>query len=517
MPTSIPRSHKFSTSTSTRHSKIDRQNYDLVLCLSEATNFIEIDRRTMSSDNGAKRPMYSGRYAEAYNFMGNIAFGNEKLNYTSILEDGYGALNETTGYYESGCLAALQRGRADIGTLYTDFPVVQPGLKQGGVISEDQIVILSHYTVEGDGNLIDLFSGLSLAFDYQLWLLNAALILVFWALVKCRVSAEKAKNRKNGLENHFCPNIFYQVLTHILQVESIDYEAPALKFISFLMTFMSFFILVYLGNLLNTSLVVREKPDVIESYDDLLKVPVLRTYFISLQNHYKAFESAKPGSKEYKVWQKARQHYTKEQLLTSFNSMVTVAEFMTEFSLQGKDRRSVGIVSGIIAPIARRFMCGAKVRVLTGAEDIFTKNGLGTSVSSYSFKSSDPEAKNKLIGTVYNENFTSPIAARIVKRNIHAFQAGILIHVIKLMDTPYMDHTDFNKRQHVEYKKCLLDKYEDNMNNGDDFKMIQVVQLKNTSSVCGVLIVLAFYVLIAEVIKPNIRIKPAVDPGQMNN
>ena len=477
---------------------MDRKNYDIVLCLSETTLFIELDLSTLSSDNGAKRPKFSGRYAETYNFMMDIVFGNEKLNYTSIVGESYGILNETSGYYESGCLSALQTGRADMGTLYTSFPVVQPGLKQGGVISEDKIVILSPYTVEGSGNLIDLFSGLSLAFDYQLWMLFAALILVFWILVKCQVSVEKAKSREK--DRHFCPNIFYQVLTHVLQVESIDYDAPAMKFISFLMTFMSFFILVYLSNLLNTSLVVREKPDVIESYDDLLKVPVLRIYFFSMQDDYKSFEFGKPGSKEYKVWQKARQHYTKEQLLTKPNIGASFAESLMEILSGDKNRKSVGIVSGIIAPISRRFICGGKARVLAGNDE--TRHLLNI----YSLITSDPEAKTKLIGSVYSDNFTSPLATRIAKRINHIFQSGSYLHTIKLLDTPYSDISDFSKLQHDEYKKCLLDKYEDNMNNGDDFKIVQVVQLKNASIVCGVLIVLAFYVLIAEFIKTKTKI-----------
>ena len=487
------------------------RHYEAVLCIFEQVNhFVSIDRRTITSDNGASRPIFTGPYAEPYNMMAQTAFGREKFNYTSVIKKSYGLINGTTGLYDGGCLAALQQDQADLALLYTRFPVWAHGLRQQQVFEEDKLTILSYYTINESSEIVDIFSSMTCAFDLSLWLLIVACIAVFWLIFKCMIFLDRLRCRLSSSRTpEMQSNALYQVLTLCFQVETMDYYSFASRFSSLVATFMTFYVLIYLSNLLNTSMVIHEPPDLVESYDDLLKVPVIRPYFFALQNDYQEFESAPVGSKERKIWQKALANFDRNDFLIKPGLEGTAASFDNDIiRANEKKNKTVAILSRFLSPLARCVMCAAKARFAFVENDrqLFKSAGVEVQLRRHAHISSDPDVKGRMVGAVLNANFKSPLAGRIDKRCIHLFESGLILKVMKLIAKPMMPMDEFNSFQHKVYKDCVAEDYHQNMVPSDDVTALGMFQLKQSLILAGVLISIAFYLLIAEVIDEKVKL-----------
>ena len=501
-----------------------RKKYEAIYCLFEQDAFVEIVKSTVSSDNGAKRPLFSGPYAEGYNLMIQAGFGRERYNYSSVIESTYGILNGTTGMFDGGCMAALQEHRADAAVLYAPFPVLVPGLRQNQVYDEDRLVILSSYTIKDTDRLNDVVENFFYAFDPPLWLVIFGLEFVFYFLFKVLLNLEHWKTKIDRLigKNWHPPapkNALYQVLTHLLQVETMEYQTNCLQFASFLATLVSFLILLYLSNLLNASIVIEDPPEVIQSYDDILKVPIIRPLFIRLQNDYKEFEFAPPNSKERKIWQKALKHYSRDDLFIKSNAAPVLFSFLMNVHKEmNEKRKTLGIMSKFLAPIAQCTICAVKARALVNKEvsEEFKRAGMKAQLHSYAYLSSDPSVKGRLVGPVFSANFTSPLSRRIDKRCENIFEFGIFSKVKADLRRPFSDITRFNEYQHKQYKDCIQDDYHQNMHlHENDFSPMHIGQFVGAAILYSSIVAAALLVLLLESRKRRSnRVRPSKDHKQ---
>ena len=311
-----------------------------------------------------------------------------------------------------------------------------------------------------------------------------------------------AKKRKKPRRHHIEENALYQVLTHFLQVETMDYPNTSLNFIALILTLWSFFIFLYLKNSLNTSLVVQEKPNMVESYDDLLRMKGVQIIFTAYSDDHYEFEKARPGTKEHQVWHKALENSKKEDLLLKGIHLDSMFALMTEV-MRGK--KIVGMLSNMIAFTTQCMICAAKAQ-LFNEENVKTFKGVNIELGlrTHTYVSEDPNVKSQLIGSVISANFTSPLSKRIYKRKQIMFESGIPLKVLKSMARPVLPLEEMNSFQRGVYKRCIAHNYRDNMDQQEDVKPVQAKQFKQAFMALGVLIMVAFYVLIAESIKQRV-------------
>lgn len=499
-----------------------RGPYEMVYCLFKGTRqFVEVNEATISSDTGATRPVFVGPYAEPYNLMIHLGFGPERYNYTSIIEDSYGAYNESSGNYDNGCMAAMQQGRADAAIIYATLPVVAAGLRQQAPYAEDQLVILSYYNVKPSGQVVDVLTSFALAFDIPLWSIVLATICVLWFLLKgfIHVYNSRCQLKRNSKRKPVEENTLYQVLTHVMQVETLDYPSSSLQFVSLIVTFLSFYLILYLSNLMNTSLIVQEPPNVIGSYDDLLKVPIIRPLFWDLQTDYKEFEFARPGSKEHRIWQRALKNFKRRDLFVSKDFFGTIFDFIQSLaSGRSESNKTVAIFSKFVAPTARCVICAVKARCvfIENNQKLIRQTGLSTVFNTHSYITADPETKKRMIGSVFRDKFNSPLAQRINKRCTFLMESGAHNRALQTIQRPMFGVSEFNAFQHQVYKKCIEDDYHVNMENHEDVLSIKMSQMKKTLTLFSVLAPLATFCLLIEFSKAGVRRKRTVAPLEQN-
>ena len=96
---------------------------------------------------------------------------------------------------------------------------------------------------------------------------------------------------------------FFESFSSFIQHDSSDFSDATRRIITLIISVSSFVIITgYFCNLMATDMVVVDKPDVMNTYDDILARPAVTILFVKQFTDYEHFRDADKDSKEYKLW-----------------------------------------------------------------------------------------------------------------------------------------------------------------------------------------------------------------------
>ena len=521
-------------------------------CLTQfGSDAIKTDEKTLTGVYGTG-VKFSGAISEPLTWMNQAAFGHELFNYTFVLKKSYGRYNESSDLFnEDSCMYSVQRNESDVGMAYVQmtFMAKARGLRIVPPYIRQYNAILSKYNITDSVKIPDVFVNFRTAFDRYIWAALALCVLVFIVLVKIQIrlankrakerrSMEISRNwrklRKNAQLNLKRPsdpqeqrtnfltqmlrsipplkllrdNAIYDVLTHLSQVETVDFDVLLLRVTFFLITILSFYILMFFGNLMSTDMVLAEEPKIIRSYKDLLDRGKLRIVFMEFQDDYEEFEHAPPGSIKRKLWDRSLESVdgkrddllikldTSGGLATSAVSSVTKTVNVDE----KKRIEVVGVLSSTLLAAARATACSLKAAFAYrhSKTDEQVAKMFRPVEKVYSWVSKDPDERETIATPFFRQGFRTPLARRMEKRLTYLVEAGTLEYIFDkgLAHTVLFSQPETPDEVDV-YRKCISDDMRGNIKKNVVIAM-KPSQFKLLVCTCGGILVLAFVVLLYE-------------------
>ena len=463
----------------------------------------ELDERAEMVNSVAMK--YTGPLSDAMNLLYEGTFGHDLLNYTVVKKSSIGIFNATSGYYdEDSCLYSMQTNESDFGFATPLYPVQGKNLVQQNLYFSEQIHLFSRYEVSTRTYDADVMGVFKDAFSPEVWLIFPIVTLIFWFLIKLHIRMEnRLLFHKNNRDDSL-----YEVLTHIFQVETIDYEGPSVRIASLFASIFSFLIFAYFTNSMKTDIVVVEEPDIVRNYDDLLRQPRLRLIFPMLGDAFGQFELAPHHTKERKAFEKSLKFVgdkRKMLLHPAGMDMLQLIDFMRDVGFE-RNRRTVGCLLGIYTGTARTFACVLKVLLSRS----ITNKLKDESINFYSWASKDAEAKENILTWTHSAFYHTPYLAKIHKRvtwvSNMGFREMFLRHISK-MPSDLLTIKDHNEGD--MYRNCLADDYHQNLPNVKCAPFTPK-QFKALIITFGVMSILSFAVLVHENSKNQSKLRTLV-------
>ena len=532
-------------------------------CLTEfGSNAIQTDETTLNGVYGTG-VKFSGPLSEPLNWMNQAAFGHELLNYTSVVKRSFGRYNESSGLFDKeSCMYSMQKNESDASLAYVQMNVMANahGLRIISPYVRQYIAVLSKYNITDAIKIPDVFESFRTAFDGFIWIALALFVLVFIVLVKFQIRMENKRIRQRRLRvisqnwkelganarlnvrlqsdprtrsmlspvpgfkrpksltqrSRAIPplkllkdNAIYDVLTHLSQVETVDYDVVFLRVIFLFISLLSFYILVLFSNLMSTDMVLVEEPQIIRSYKDLLDKGKLRMVFMEFQDDYKEFEYAPPGSIKRKLWDRSMESVNgkRDDLFIKMGSTgglatSAVSSITKTVNVDEKNRiELVAVFSSIIVATARATACTLKAAFAyrhSKTDEQFARMFKPVETI-YSWVSKDPDERETLATPLVRQGFRTPLVKRMEKRLTYLVEAGTLEYIFDkaLVKTAVVSHGIENPEEADVYRKCMSDDMRENMKKNEMIAM-KPSQFTLLVCSCGGILVLAFFVLLYE-------------------
>ena len=430
-------------------------------------------------------PRYSGPFAPMLNLFLGMMFGNDRLNYTTVLKTSMGNYNATSGYYdEDSCLYSMQTNQSDLGIASLRYPVEGKHLKSHPFYWSDTVKMISQYRVLSQTYDSDVMGVFAYAFTHGVWLTVGLSCLVFWFITKLHLHMRNKFKRSKITRD----DSLYEILSHLFQVETIDYKATCMKLVSLFASVLSFVVIVHFTCSMKTDIVVVQEPDLINSYDDLITKPNIRLMFSGLSDTFSAFESADPQSKERRAFERSLKFVggDRSQMIVNPAGMdiLELMEQFRQFNFE-KNRRSVACILDNHVRVGMNMACYLKV-LLTRSADAAARKELNF----YTWLSQDPDAKETILTLAYSASYNSPYLEKIHKRMKLTFAMGFEKIMGRFANILPVDDKMKDREEGDTFRNCLADDYHRNLPHVE-FASFAPVQFKALSITCGVLLVLS--------------------------
>ena len=459
---------------------------------------IGFDKKLLAGTNSPP-PKYTGLLSKAANLFIYSIFGEDRLNYTTVLKKSIGIFNASSGYYdEDSCLYSMQTNQSDFGLAWPWYPVQGKNLKSFSLYRADKVKMLSRYEVMTQTYDSDVMGVFAYAFTPGVWLTVALSCFIFWLMIKTHVRMRNKMDTSQTTRD----DSLYEVLTHLFQVETIDYTGASMKVVSLFASVLSFVVIVYFTCSMKTDIVVVQDPDLINNYDDLLTKPNIRLMFSSLSDTLSKFESADPQSKERQAFERSLKFVKGDRsemiIHPAGMNMLQASDSLQEVALE-KSRRTVAPILSSQIKVITNFVCYLKV-LLSQSGDAALKQ----SMNYYSWTSEDPNAREDLLTSVYSAFYKSPYLERIQKRMKWIVAMGFNSMWDKFHDILIINGKINNREEGDIFRNCLSDDYRENL---PQVKLAPFapVQFKALTITCGVLLVLSVVAIVRE--RYNKRVK----------
>ena len=456
----------------------------------------EMNEKQLTGIN-SPAPRYFGPLSRALNLLSDMTFGYDKLNYSAVTKTSVGILNVTSGYYDGeSCIYSMQTNQSDLGIAILWYPPEGENLALHPIYVIDIPNMVSRYiilTQTYDSDVMGVFAN---AATPQVWLMFALLSIVFWLVIKMHFRMENKMNASQRSRD----DSLYEVLTHLFQVETIDYTGASMKLLSIFASVLSFMVITYLTISMKTDIVVVEEPDMIDSYDDLLKKPNIHLTFPMFGDILSKFEFADPKSKERRAYERSLKFVgdRNEMLFHAVGmDMVQLIDIIRGIAFE-KDRRTVAIILDAYRAIAKNFACYLKV-IYSRSVDIAVQQ----STNFYVWSSQDVDAQESTLAFAYSAFYKSPYLKKIHGRMKLIFAMGFKNIWNRFIDVLPVEEK-MSEREGDIFRSCRADDYHNNMPHVDcaPFAMVQFRALTIT---CGVLLVLSVVALVREKYKKRSR------------
>ena len=451
----------------------------------------EMDDKQLSGTN-VPAPRYTGPLSRALNLFMDLNFGNDRLNYTLVMKKSVGNYNSTSGYYdEDSCLYSMQTNESDLGLSLLWHPVQGKNLKSHPFYIGDIVKMVSRYEVSTKTYASDAMSIFANVFTPGVWLTVVASYFIFWLITKMFLYMENKmisgqRTRDDSL---------YEVLTHLFQVETVDYKLLGMQFISFFASVLSFVVIGYITCSMKTDIVIVQEPDMINSYNDLLNKRNIRLVFPTLSDTLSKFESADPRSKERRAYERSLKFVggdrNKMILHPAGMDMVQMIDFLRNFAFE-RDIRTVACLLETHIRVAVNFACYLKV-LFSRSVDVARRQ----TMNFYAWISQDPHAKENILTLAYSAFYESPYLEKVQRRIKRIAEMGFMQMLDEFINVPPVDEKMRNRGEGDIYRNCKADDYHENLPHVE-CAPFGPVQFKALTITCIVLVVLSVVAVVRE-------------------
>ena len=450
----------------------------------------ELDERAEMVNSVAMK--YTGPLSDAMNLLYEGTFGHDLLNYTVVKKSSIGIFNATSGYYdEDSCLYSMQTNESDFGFATPLYPVQGENLVQENLYFSDITHLFSSYEVSARTYDSDVMGVFMEAFSIGFWFMFTLVSLVFWFLIKLHVRMERRLVSRRKRDDSL-----YQMLTHMFQVETIDYEGPSIRIASLFASTFSFFVFACFTNSMKTDIVVVEEPNIVRNYDDLLRQQNLRLIFPMFGDVFRQFSLAPRHTKERQAFEKSLKYVGDEKemfLYPAGMDMLQLIDFLRDVGFE-KNRRSVGLLLEIYTSTARNFACILKVLLSRSVTNKLKDEGM----TFYTWASKDADARDSILTLAHSAFYQTPYLAKIYKRVTRlsnmGFEQMFQRHIAKM---PTGVVTIKGHDEGDMYRNCLADDYRQNLPHVECAPFTPK-QFKALVITCGVILLLSLVAFFCE-------------------
>ena len=392
-----------------------------------------------------------------------------------------GIFNETSGYYnEDSCLYSMQINQSDLGIASLWYPARGKNLEIHPFYRSDIVRMISPYRVLTQTYDSDLMGVFAYVFTPGVWMTVVLSCFVFWFITKMHLCMRNRLNSSKRIRD----DSLYEVLTHLFQVETIDYKGACMKVVSLFASVLSFVVIAYFTCSMKTDIVVVQEPDMINSYDDLLTKPNIRLTFSTLGDTFSRFESADPQSKERRAFERSLKTVggDKDKMIMKSEGIGQLIGFI-KGALFDSNMRTVSCLFKNHVKVALNLLCYLKV-MMSRSPDASTEQSLNF----YAWASQDPDAKENLLTSAYSAFYKSPYLEKVHKRVKRIYAMGFENMWERLAD---LSPAKVLSREEGDiYRSCKADDYHRNLPQVE-CAPFALVQFKALTITCGVLLVLS--------------------------
>ena len=292
----------------TKHSKqVHLKNMEtLRICTVDVKSVLSL-RNDISIDKvNDIKPYLEGILGSTFNLLVDVIW-SQPINYTISIASSFGT---------DGCQGMIAKNQSDVSIALVDFPVNEDYEKVNPIVRfmEEPLFILQAYNRTHRRQLADIVKQSFQAFSISLWMSIVCFVLFMGIFLKIREKVLQHEGpslrlrrdlwlgrRKPWKQNTSYP--FFESFSFFIQHDSNDFSDATRRIITLTISISSFVIITgYFCNLMATDMVVVDKPDVMNTYDDILSRPGVISLFGKLVSEYEHFRDADKDSKQYKLW-----------------------------------------------------------------------------------------------------------------------------------------------------------------------------------------------------------------------
>ena len=347
-------------------------------------------------------PHFEGAISPVVNHVIDHTWSRQPINYTLMVADSLGT---------DGCQGFIARNQSDLMLGPVDFPVKEEYEKVNPIVTlmEEPLVILQAYNkTRHNEQLADVVKQSFQSFTVSLWMAIFCFVLVMGTMFVIR--REVLQNQMDG-EEEDGPSFFYAFVCFVQQ-DSKDFFDITRNILTLILSVASFvFITGYFCNLMATDMVVVDKPDVMNTYKDILdRVGVTAVFFQQLAD-YEHFRDANKDSIEYMLWKVMTTERSNEfQTILRHTAIIPTGMAM----LHG---RAVIIVSKMFEDVIRGAGCSAK-------------SAAGDFRNLFTYSAVQPGSPKYAKGIIYRQANT-PVLQMSAKRLKAAVETGIRVTITR--------------------------------------------------------------------------------------
>ena len=347
------------------------------------------------------KPYFEGAASSVANVLMN-AIWSGPINYTISIASSFGT---------DGCQGMIAKNQSDASIAIVDFPVNEDYEKVNPVVTlmEEPLIIMQAYNRTHQKQLADIVRQSLESFSISLWMSIVCFVLFMGIFLKIR---QEIANEECTCYSYFDSFCFF------VQHDTNDYPDVTRRTVTLLISVSSFVIITgYFCNLMATDMVVVDKPNVMNTYDDILARPGVTAVFVKQVSDYEHFRDADKDSKEYKLWKvMTTERSTEDDILIDPQGM----ERVIPHAFAGAYGLSVAIISRLFHFAARIACCRLK-QVLGKFPDLMI------------YATVEPDSPRYGKGVILRQA-NIPYLKTAAKRFRRAVEAGYVIIMKKGMD-----------------------------------------------------------------------------------
>ena len=313
----------------------------------------------------------------------------------------------------TGCYDSIRDNRTDFAVSLQTFPIQDyESVLPFQVLLESGLQILSPYTLRDLDHITytDFFTTSLKSFSKSLWIMIWFVFSVFCFLLWIRKKVDPRRKYEPR-------SVVFETLCHLAGCETTDFNNKSGRLISFTMTIGFFFVFAYYLNLMSTEMVVQEKPETLNSYQDMMNRENMTPHFIDGFTDIDVFsDEVHETSIQYKFWQKFKDKAKLVDL--TMNPISSVA--LIQSAIEKQD--AAFIVTSLFIGGGQKMLCKIKVAVYPMFKNV------------YSWLATDPHQKRQTSGAIMRQAIRSTRFGRIAREGmLTVFESGLLLYTLKLI------------------------------------------------------------------------------------